>query len=1292
MTPRPSVFSKSVWIITGLLALLVLLLVRPQASKVREEEKASPAVLLTEKREELPPGPSSLPPPPPEGGADFVAAALAAQGAAPHGGNSPVTSGVQDHYTKAVLLVEREEKAEFAGQPVIRRVRLMRDDTFKYPLIRVEDDFSEEGGTRTLVNQTAMVADHVMVTVKDARTNGAALEAQLAALGAKVRRKMPASGVWLVAYPDPDLDTVTQAREALGKLQGLVRHTDLDFIAHASVLPNDASMGDLWGMHNTGQAGGVADADIDAPEAWDMHTGSATVKVGVIDTGIDHNHPDLAANIWTNSAEIAGNGIDDDGNGFVDDTRGWDFVNNDNNAMDDQYHGTHCAGTIGGAGNNGQGVAGVCWTVSLIPLKFLNAGGSGAISDAAEAVAYGTSIGVHLTSNSWGGGGFNQAFKDALDASHAAGILFVAAAGNSNANNDLGGFYPSNYESPCVVSVASTTRTDAKSSFSSYGLTTVDLGAPGSEIYSAQPNGLYQYLNGTSMATPHVSGACALVKAFKPTLTHMEIKEIILASVDVTPAMTGMTVTGGRLNVHKALLMLDDLTVSPSVVMAAKGPVGGPFVPTLQTYTLTNGDATTPLQWTAAPGAPWISVSPAEGTLAAGASATVSMTFNSAASTLPAAVHAGSVIFTNTTSGVSFTRQVTLAVGQVDWFTELFTSNNDTDNQSWLFTPDGSDSFYSVLRTTGVTTYPSAPAGGTNLTLVDNGTALVTPTGGQTVRLYGATYASFYVGSNGSLMFGSSDANATESLINHFVRPRIAALFDDLNPASGGGTVSWRQFADRVAVTYQNIPQFGSTDSNNFQIELFTDGRVRITCLGIAATDGLIGLSRGTGVPANFVGSDFNAYPTTPPPPALRLAVPITVTEGAGLLAGQGTVTLPTAAGANTVVALTSSNTAEITVPASVTVLAGQTSATFDLTVVDDAVQDGTRAVVISATLSGHISAGGTVAVQDNEGTAVITLTAPASATEGVGSVQGTVALSFTPTVAVTVGLASSDPTAVAVPGGVVIPAGQHSATFAIQVVNDTKIDGTQSATISASMAGWTGDSKSITIFDNENTNLTIVLPATLMEGASAAATVSISGTLPTPLVVTTASDTTLRLTVPASVTIPAGSTSTTFMLTTVNNTLTDGSATVRVSAAAASGFTGASSTMTVLDNDLHHFTWNAVGATQTRGVPFSVTLTAKDVNEVTITSHTAVAALSAEGATGTLALTPTTTGAFVSGVWTGTVTVNTFDPAAVLTATSSGKTGSSNAFNVTTGALASCVWDTQAGRVRGQSVPATLT
>ncbi len=328
------------------------------------------------------------------------------------------------------------------------------------------------------------------------------------------------------------------------------------------VFPNDPRFDDLWGMHNTGQTGGTPDADIDAPEAWDIGTGG-TVIVGVIDTGVDYNHVDLAANQWTNPDEIAGNGVDDDLNGYIDDIRGWDFVNNDNNPIDDHGHGTHVSGTAAAVGNNGVGVVGVSWSARIMPLKFLDAGGFGSTSDAILAVEYATMEGAKLTSNSWGGGGFSQALFDAIEAAGNAGILFVAAAGNASSNNDVFPNFPSNYNLENIIAVASTDHNDNLSGFSNFGLTTVDLGAPGTDILSTFPNNTYGTISGTSMATPHVSGAVCLVWAAAPELTHMEVKNAIMAAVDVIPALQGRTVTGGRLNVHTVMSNLDDIAPDP---------------------------------------------------------------------------------------------------------------------------------------------------------------------------------------------------------------------------------------------------------------------------------------------------------------------------------------------------------------------------------------------------------------------------------------------------------------------------------------------------------------------------------------------------------------------------------------------------------------------------------------------------------------------------------------------------------------------------------------------------------
>jgi subtilisin family serine protease len=347
------------------------------------------------------------------------------------------------------------------------------------------------------------------------------------------------------------LQAANGVRQAIDMLRqdANVAFAEPDYIQKAIAIPNDPSFGQLYGMHNTGQNGGAVDADIDAPEAWDRHTGNRSILIGVIDTGIDYMHPDLAANIWTNPGEIAGNGIDDDHNGFVDDVHGWDFAYDDNNPTDGHYHGTHVSGTIAAIGNNGVGVAGVMWTASLVALKFLDDGGSGTTSDAIDAVNYANAMGIRITSNSWGGGGFSQALMDAIGA----GGLFVAAAGNNGTDNDASPQYPASYTLSNIISVAATDNLDGMASFSCFGHTSVDLGAPGVNTYSLAPGGGYQSLSGTSMATPHVSGVAGLVWTANPGMSAAQVKAAILASTDPIPALNGRTVTGGRLNARKAL-------------------------------------------------------------------------------------------------------------------------------------------------------------------------------------------------------------------------------------------------------------------------------------------------------------------------------------------------------------------------------------------------------------------------------------------------------------------------------------------------------------------------------------------------------------------------------------------------------------------------------------------------------------------------------------------------------------------------------------------------------------------
>ncbi len=267
-----------------------------------------------------------------------------------------------------------------------------------------------------------------------------------------------------------------------------VEYAEPNYYYYATTTPNDTFFGQLWGLHNTGQSmngtSGTADADIGAQEAWGITTGSSDVVIAVIDTGVDYNHPDLSANIWTNPGEIAGNGIDDDGNGYVDDVRGWDFVDDDNDPIDSNDHGTHVAGTIAAAGNNSTGVTGVSWAAKIMVLRFLDVFGSGTTADAVSAIEYANAKGAHVINNSWEGAGFSQALKDAIDASSA---VVVCAAGNDGTDNDSSPHYPASYVSSNIIAVAATGQDDNLAYFSNYGAISVDVAAPGTNIFSCEP-------------------------------------------------------------------------------------------------------------------------------------------------------------------------------------------------------------------------------------------------------------------------------------------------------------------------------------------------------------------------------------------------------------------------------------------------------------------------------------------------------------------------------------------------------------------------------------------------------------------------------------------------------------------------------------------------------------------------------------------------------------------------------------------------------------------------------------
>jgi hypothetical protein len=359
--------------------------------------------------------------------------------------------------------------------------------------------------------------------------------------------------------------------QALEELQNhpLIEYAELNYVIHGASAPRTEpddtyfQQDLLWGLDNWGQLidgdPGVPDADIDAPEAWYIYyftgfTGDPDFEIGHLDTGIQMDHPDLAANLWTNPGEIPGNGIDDDGNGYIDDVHGWDFVNNDNDPMDDNGHGTHTAGILGAVGNNTIGVAGVCWNCRICPLKMLDANISGTIANAILAVQYCTTMGFRVSNNSWYGPGFSQSLYNAINASKSVGHIAVCAiGGDSNQDADIYPQYPAAFDLDNVISVTATTNDDVKVSYSNYGATSVDLGAPGEKIYSTFNNGGYARNGGTSQATPYVTGVVALVYGQNPTSTYSEVRNQVINTARPVSALVGKTVTGGVVNAYRAL-------------------------------------------------------------------------------------------------------------------------------------------------------------------------------------------------------------------------------------------------------------------------------------------------------------------------------------------------------------------------------------------------------------------------------------------------------------------------------------------------------------------------------------------------------------------------------------------------------------------------------------------------------------------------------------------------------------------------------------------------------------------
>ncbi|MGA2139353.1 MAG: M36 family metallopeptidase [Verrucomicrobiia bacterium] len=682
----------------------------------------------------------------------------------------------------------------------------------------------------------------------------------------------------------------------------------------------------------------------------------------------------------------------------------------------------------------------------------------------------------------------------------------------------------------------------------------------------------------------------------------------------------------------------DSMKVTPGTGFNSSGGIGGPFSPASQMYAISNSGTST-LNWTAGKTAAWLNISSTSGSLNPGpGSNTVVLTINATANNLSAGAYSDTVTFSNRTSGMTQTRAVTLTVhGPV-----IFLADFEDGNGGY-----SADGF----------TYTADPDATSNLW---HGTAR---------RSVSPSHSQYYgLESTGNYNTGARNAG-------NLLSPSIS-----LTGVTGPIVLSYQYFLQTENVLSYDIATAQiSSNAGNTWITLATlanSASFATVTNDISAYAGrniLIRFNFDTidGIANTFEGWYIDDVMITGAPlmPRITVTVPTTATEGDGVLAGQGAVYLSSVPTNNVIVMLASSDTSEATVPVSLTIPPGATNAIFDITIIDDTELDGPQSATITASAAGCFSGNASITVNDNE-TATLSIALPTAATEGDGVLAnaGTVYVSAPVSTNVVVSLGSSDTTEIVVPSSVTVSTGQTNATFDITVVDDNQIDGPQPATVTAHVAGWIDGNATITVLDNENTNLTVTLPSFFREGqgqVSNGCTVRISGTLPSALTVNLLSSDTTELTVPASVTISAGQTSAVFTATVVDDSETDGAQPVTVTASAA-GFVDGSADSTVLDNDVHHFAWSTISSPQTSGVPFTVSVTALDINGLTISNYAGSATLSAAGDAGPATITPATTGAFTNGVWTGSATVNNLDTNVRMTADDgAGHTGQSSQFDV---------------------------
>jgi subtilisin family serine protease len=623
--------------------------------------------------------------------------------------------------------------------------------------------------------QPSFRPDRILIVPKaDKATQTAALHRKK---GRHVSKRFPAFRNLEIVDLPAGQDVAASVQEYLDS--GLVEVAEPDFLYHIAIAPDEQTYADgkLW--HLNGAVG-----SIEAPAAWETRHDASGIVVAVLDTGVLMTHEDLAANLWTNTKEIPGNGIDDDGNGYVDDIHGINSITGKGDPTDDDRHGTHVAGIIGAVGNNGKGVTGVAWDVQLMPLKFISSAGDGSNGDAVECIDYAIQNGANVINASFGSPSASSTLQIAITAARAAGIIIVAAAGNETANNDVTPSYPANYALDNIISVAATGATDQLEFYSNFGATSVDLAAPGAQILSTgnRTNNDYSPLSGTSMAAPIVSGVVALLKAQFPNDSPAQIRERLLATVDPLPSLAGKCVSGGRVNLRKAFLPYVTAVFTPSTF-------AGSFPLTVQFANQSVGDVAS-YRWDFGDGSPVSTEANPSHVFSVDGNFTVKLT---------ATAPSGAISTT--------TRQIGVEANY----------NLKSTAYEWI-----------------------DPTSMTRFTLGDNGVS-----GAQDLPFpfyfFGQPKTQLYIGANGLLGFDALNMSTiTISDVPTSAAPNgvILPYWDNLNPASGGAIYAGlvgQAPNRRYVISWVGVPRnTSSSDKMTFQAVLSENtGRIQFNYLEV---------------------------------------------------------------------------------------------------------------------------------------------------------------------------------------------------------------------------------------------------------------------------------------------------------------------------------------------------------------------------------------------------------------------------------------------------------------------------